>query len=95
MDKIVAAKLKRKQILTLFKEMRSSCPDSNSVCSSVRLRRTSERGDAEQEEFELHLKWVPDQPSRNFLKEFTVTHNLGLNEQGKSLTVYNPAEQRP
>jgi hypothetical protein len=84
--------LKRKQILALFKEMRLSCPNSNSVCSNVRLRRTGERGDAEQEEFELHLKWVPDQPSRIFLKEFVTSHNLDLREKGKSLTVYNPEE---
>jgi hypothetical protein len=72
--------------------MRSSCPDSNSVCSSVSLRRTGQRGDSEQEEFELHLKWVPDQSARIFLKEFVLVHNLGLKETGKSLTVYNSIE---
>jgi hypothetical protein len=88
----VATTLKRNQILTLFKEMRSSCPDSNSVCSRVSLRRTGERGDAEQEDFELHLKWVPDQSARIFLKEFVMAHNLDLKETGKSLTVYNSNE---
>jgi hypothetical protein len=84
--------LKRKQILTLFKEMRSSCPDSNSFCSSVSLRRTGEKGNTEQEEFELHLKWVPDQSSRSFLKEFALANNLGVKEFKKTLTVYNSSE---
>jgi hypothetical protein len=88
----VAPTLNRKQILTLFKEMRSSCPESNSVCSRVSLRRTDETGDVEQEDFELRLKWVPDQSSRMFLKEFVVAHNLGLKETGKTLTVYNSSE---
>jgi hypothetical protein len=88
----VAPTLKRKQILNLFKEMRHSCPDSNSVCSKVSLRRTGEKGDIDQEDFELHLKWVPDQSSRMFLKEFVMAHNLGLRETDKTLTVYNSTE---
>jgi hypothetical protein len=88
----VAPTLKRKQILNLFKEMRHSCPDSNSVCSRVSLRRTGEKGEVDQEDFELHLKWVPDQSSRMFLKEFVMAHNLGLRETDKTLTVYNSTE---
>jgi hypothetical protein len=88
----VAPTLKREQILTLFKEMRSCCPYSNSVCSKVSLRRTGDRGNADQEDFELHFKWVLDQPSRMFLKDFVVAHNLGLKEKGKTLTVYNSNE---
>ncbi len=82
----------RKQILGLFKEMRSSCPNSNSACSKVSLRRIGEKHNVEQEEFELHLKWVIDEPSRTFLKAFILKYNLRIRETGKSLTVYTPIE---
>jgi len=88
----VSAKLLRKQILNLFKEMRSSCPNSNSICSKVSLRRISEKCDVEKEEFDLHLKWVIDGSSRTFLQAFIMKHNLSITETGKSLTIYTPTE---
>jgi hypothetical protein len=87
-----AAKLLRKQILNLFKEMRLCCPNSNSICSKVSLRRIGKRSDVEQEEFELHLKWVPDEPSRTFLKAFVLKHDLGMSETGRQLTIYTSNE---
>jgi hypothetical protein len=88
----VAAKLLRKQILNLFKEMRLSCPKSNSICSKVSLRKIGKRSDVEQEEFELHLKWVPDEPSRTFLKTFVSKNDLSMKETGKSVTIYTSTE---
>ena len=85
--------MRRKQILMLFKALRSACPHSNSVCSSVSLRRTNSRGDVDQEEFELHLYWVPDETSRIFLKKYVSMHNLSLKETEKSVTVYNAENQ--
>jgi hypothetical protein len=74
----------------MFKEIRSSCPDSNSVCSSVILRKTGKKSRKGQEDFELHLKWVPDGATRAFLKTFTLKHKLSMIEKGKSLTIYKP-----
>jgi len=41
--KLMATDLKRNQVLTLVEEIGLACPNSNSVCSQVVLRRTSER----------------------------------------------------
>jgi hypothetical protein len=40
-----------------------------------------------QDEFDLHLKWVPDEPSRTFLKDYALKHNLGLTETQNSVTI--------
>ena len=73
----------------MFKEIRSSCPSSNSVCSSVTLRKTRKTRKG-QEDFELHLKWVPDGAARTFLKTFALKNDLSMIEKGKSLTLYKP-----
>ena len=86
--------LRRSQILSLFAEMRSSCPNSNSVCASVSLRKTGDGEDVKQEEFELELKWVPDEPSRTFLKTYALEHSLGIRTTGRSLTLFNSKEER-
>jgi hypothetical protein len=45
------------------------------------------------EEFELHLEWVPDEHSRNFLKTFITEHNLEMREKGNSIIIYNQQSQ--
>jgi hypothetical protein len=85
--------LKRQEIFLLLKKAHSSCPRSGSSCSNVILRNIGEKGDSDSEEFELHLKWVPDEHSRNFLKAFTMEHNLGMREKGKSIIIYSQQPQ--
>ena len=77
----------------LLKKAHSSCPRSGSLCSNVILRNIGEKGDADSEEFELHLNWVPDEHSRSFLKTFTMEHNLGMREKGKSIIIYSHQSQ--
>jgi hypothetical protein len=86
-------KLRRKQIQSLFAEMRSSCPNSNSICSSVSLRKTGRSIDGEQEEFEVDLKWVPDEPSWSFLKTYALEHSLEIKTTGKTLTLFSSKEE--
>ena len=77
----------------LLKKAHSSNPHCGSFCSNVILRNIGEKGDVDSEEFELHLKWVPDEHSRNFLKAFTLEHNLGMREKGKSIIIYSQQSQ--
>jgi len=51
------------------------------------LRKIGAGGEATQDEFDLHLKWVPDEPSRTFLKDYALKHNLGLTETQNSVTI--------
>jgi hypothetical protein len=85
--------LKRQEIFLLLKKAHSSCPLSGSLCSNITLRSIGDKGDADSEEFELHLKWVPDEHSRNFLKTFAMEHNLGMMEKGKSIIIYSQQSQ--
>lgn len=72
--------------------MRSSCPNSNSACESVRIRKTGDGKDIGQEEFELELKWVPDEPSWTFLKSYALEHSIEIRTMGKTLTLFNLKE---
>ena len=83
----VVVPLFRKEILSLFKELRLSCPSSNSVCSSMRLRRTTEGEDATLDEFDLYLEWKPDETAKTFLKKFALKHDLSLREIGNLITI--------
>jgi hypothetical protein len=81
--------MNRNQILTLFTEMRSSCPNSNSICENVKLKRTANNNIIDQEEFDLELKWNPDEPSLTFLKKYAIKHSLRIKTTGKTLTIHN------
>ncbi len=87
--RVCVAELKREEILLLFKELRSSCHGSNSVSSNVVLVGTGCKDALGREDFVLQLRWVPDERSRTFLKEFTLKHNLSIRERGKTVTIYS------
>ncbi len=72
----VPFRLLRKDILGMFKDLRSSCPNSHNICSSISLRRIRRREGIAEDEFDLYLKWVPDERSRTFLKSFALERNL-------------------
>jgi hypothetical protein len=73
--------------MSMFREMRSACPNSNNVCSSVNLRKIRGGDNTIRDEFDLHLKWVPDEQSRTFLKTFAFRNNLSLIETEKTVTL--------
>jgi hypothetical protein len=77
-------------MLTMFKEMRSACPSSNNICHGVSLRQIRGVDNNVQDEFDLCLKWVPDEPSRTFLKAFALKHNLAVLETENSVTLTSP-----
>ena len=90
MERLVPSYLLRREILTMFREMRLSCPGSNNICHGVSLRKIREGSKDAQDEFDLKLKWVPDERSRIFLKAFAVKHNLAVLETENSVTLTSP-----
>ena len=84
--------MERKEILQLMKNLRSFCPYSGSTCSNVLLREKVSDGNDDTEErrenFELHLKWVIDNQSREFLKSYIEKNNLAMIETDKTVVIY-------
>jgi len=90
LKRLVPSYLLRNEILAMLKELRSSCPSSNNICHGVNLRKIRGGGNSAQDEFDLYLKWVPDERSRTFLKAFALKHNVAVLETENSITLASP-----